>query len=93
MMFGDRVVNPVLIVIAVGGEGGNGFGNLAEQPAKHRGMVDFLPGHRDGDDLAADGIDADMQLALRSEAEGAVLFDQPFAGSAELQTGAVHEYR
>jgi hypothetical protein len=36
-------------------------------------------------------IDADMQLAPGAAAGRAVLFNQPFAGSAELQTSAVHE--
>jgi hypothetical protein len=40
MMFGDRLINPVLIVIAVSGEGRDGIGDLVEQssrqsPAKH----------------------------------------------------------
>ncbi len=91
IMFGDGLVNPVLIVIAVGGEGGNGIGNLTEQPANHRGIVDFLPGHLDRDDLAAIGIDANVQLASGPAAGRAVLFDRPFVGSAELQTSAVHE--
>jgi hypothetical protein len=54
-------------------------------------LVDFLPGHLDGDDLTGIGIDANMQLAPRSAAGRTVLFDQPFAGSAELQASAVHK--
>src|SRR5271165_4558000 len=88
---GNHLADPVLIVGAVGSEGRNGIGDPAEQRASHRGIVDILPGHLDGDDPAADGIDADMQLAPRPAAERAVLFNQPFAGSAELQAGAVHE--
>jgi hypothetical protein len=42
-------------------------------------------------DLAAGGIDADMQLPPGSATGRSVLFDQPFAGSAELQAGAVHQ--
>jgi hypothetical protein len=63
MTLRNRLADLVLIVGAVSGEGGNGIGDLVEQRASHRGIVDILPGHHDDDDLAADGIDADMQLA------------------------------
>ena len=91
MTLGNRLADLVLIVDAVGGEGSGGIGDLAQQCASHRGIIDILPGHRDGDDLAAIGIDADMQLAPRPAAGRAVLFDQPFAGAAQLQTSAIHE--
>jgi hypothetical protein len=35
-----------------------GIGDLIEKRANHRGVIDILPGHLDGDDLAAIGIDA-----------------------------------
>ena len=41
--------------------------------------------------LAAGGIDTDVQLPPGSTAGRAVLFNQPFAYSAELQAGAVHQ--
>jgi hypothetical protein len=41
MIIGDRPANPVLIVIAVGGKGSNGVGDLAEQRASRRSIVDF----------------------------------------------------
>jgi hypothetical protein len=85
MTLGNRLADLVLIVDAVGGEGSDGTGDLVEQSASHRGIVDILPGHRDGDDLAAVGVDADMQLPPRAAAGRSVLFDQPFAGSAKLQ--------
>jgi glutathione S-transferase len=91
MTLGNRLTDLVLIVGAVGREGGNGIGDLTEQRIRHRGIVDFLPGHLNGDDLAAIGIDADVQLPPRPPAGRSVLFDQPFAGSAQLQPGAVHE--
>jgi hypothetical protein len=82
----DRLADLVLIVGAVGSEESDGIDDLVEQSVSRRGIVDILPGHRDGGDLTAVGIDADMQLAPRSAAGGSVLFNQPFAGSAELQT-------
>ena len=42
---------------------GPGIGDLAEKHLNHRGVVDVLSGHLDGNDLAAIGIDADMQFA------------------------------
>jgi hypothetical protein len=50
---------------------------LVEQSVSHRDIVDILPGHRDGDDLAAGGIDADIQLPPGSTPGRSVLFDQP----------------
>src|SRR6202789_163394 len=91
MTLGNRLADLVLIVGAVGGKGRNGIGDLIEKRVNHSSIVDILPGHRDGDDLAAIGIDADMQLAPRPAAGRAVLFDQPFAGAAQLQTSAIHE--
>jgi hypothetical protein len=91
MTLSDRLADLVLIVGAVGGEGSDGIGDLFEHSVSHRGIVDILPGHRDGDDLAAVGIDADMQFAPGPAAGCAGLFDQPFARSAELQASAVHQ--
>jgi hypothetical protein len=62
MTLGNRLADLVLIVDAIGGEGSDGVGDLIEQSVSHRGIVGILSGHRDGDDLAAVGIDADMQL-------------------------------
>jgi hypothetical protein len=62
MMFGDRLINPVLIVIAVGGEGTDGIGDLVEKRINHRTIIDFFLAHFDGDDLAAGGIDAVCSL-------------------------------
>jgi hypothetical protein len=70
MTLRNRLADLVLIVGAVSGEGGNGIGDLVEQRASHRGIVDILPGHHDGDDLAADCIDADMQLRRLRQASG-----------------------
>src|ERR1700677_4403445 len=91
MTLGYRLADPVLIVIAVGGEGSDRIGNLVEKRVNHRTIIDFFLGHFDGDDLAPVGIDTDMQLPPGSAAGRAVLFNQPFAGSAELQAGAVHQ--
>ena len=90
MTLGNSLGDLILIVAAVGGEGSDWIGDLFKQSVSHRGIIDFLVGHCDGDDLAAGGVDTDMQLAPGSSAGRSVLFDQPFAGSSELQASAVH---
>src|SRR5580692_8546183 len=57
MTLGNRLADPVLIVIAVGGEGSDAIGYLVEKRANQRTIIDFFLGHFDGDDLAAVGID------------------------------------
>ncbi len=91
MMLGHRLADPVLIVIAVDGEGSDGIGDLVEQSVNHRAIIDFFLGYFDGDDLAAAGIHTDMQLSPGSAAGRAVLFNQPLAGATKLQAGAVDQ--
>src|SRR3984885_746134 len=91
MTLGNRLADPVLIITAVGGEGSDGIGDLIEKRVNHRTIIDVFPRHFDCDDLAAVGIDPDMQLPPGSATGRAVLFNQPFAGSAELQPSAVHQ--
>ena len=91
MTVGNSLCHLILIVAAVGDERSNWISELVEQSVSHRGIVDILAGHRDGDDLAAGGIDTDMQLPPGSATGRSVLFDQPFAGSAKPQAGAVHQ--
>ena len=58
MTLGNRLADPpVLIVIAVGGEGSDAIGYLVEKRVNQRTIIDFILGHLDGDDLAAVGID------------------------------------
>jgi AraC-like DNA-binding protein len=85
MTLRNSLADLILIVAAVGSEGNNWIGDLVEQSVSHRGIVGILPGHRDGDDLAAGGVNADMQLSPGSATGRSVLFDQPFAFSAEPQ--------
>jgi hypothetical protein len=44
MTLGDRLTDPVLIVIAVGDEGCDGIDDLVEQRVNHRTIIDFFPG-------------------------------------------------
>jgi hypothetical protein len=72
-MFGDRLVNPVVIVIAVCGKGSDGIRDLDEKRVNHRTIIDCCLGRFDGDDLAADRVDADMQFLPRAAARRALL--------------------
>ena len=83
-MLGDALVHFVLIIGTVSRERRDGIGDLVEQCARPRGVIDLFPGQLDREDFAALGIDADMQLTPGSAARRAVLFNQPFTGSTEL---------
>ena len=85
MMLSDRLVNAVLIVGPVSRERRDGIGDLVEQRARPRGVIDLLSGQLNRKDFAALGIDAEMQLTPGSAAGRAMLFNQPFTGAAELQ--------
>ena len=91
MAFGDSVVDLVLIIGTVAGERGERIAELVKKRPGPRAVVNFLLRQLNGDDLAAVAIDADMQLAPGAPSGGAVLLDQPFAGAAQLQPGAVDE--
>jgi hypothetical protein len=90
-MLSDALVYFVLIVCTVSRERRDGIGDLVEQRARPRSVIDLFPGQLNREDFAALGIDAEMQLTPGSAARRAVLFNQPFTGAAELQAGAVHE--
>ena len=91
MTLGHSRRNALLVVGAVGGEGGHGSRDLVEQGADLGAIVPFFVGQRRGDDLAGVGIHADVQLAPGPARLGSMLLDQPLAGPAELQAGAVHQ--
>jgi len=75
MAFGDRLVDLVLIVSAIAGEGSERTTNLVEKYAGLRAVVDLSRRQLDRNDLTAVGIDANMQLAPGSTPRGAVLLD------------------
>ena len=45
MTLGNRLADPVLIVIAIGGEGSDGIGNLVEKRVNYRIIINFFLGH------------------------------------------------
>src|ERR1700684_2952881 len=48
MTLGNRLADPVLIVITVGGEGNDGISDLVEKRVNQRTIIDFFLGHFDG---------------------------------------------
>jgi len=90
-MLGDTLVHFVLIVGTLSRERRDGIGDLVEQRARPRSVIDLFPGQFNREDFAVLGIDAEMQLTPGSAARRAVLLNQPFTGSTELQAGAVHQ--
>jgi hypothetical protein len=55
------------------------------------GVVDILVGQVKGNDLAAGGVDADVQLAPSASLRRAVFFKQPFTRAAQFQSGAIDD--
>jgi hypothetical protein len=64
---------------------------MAEQRIHLRGITSFLAGQRSGDDLAATGIQRQMQLSPTTAGSGTMLLLQlqPLARAVDLQVGAV----
>ena len=90
-VLGHIIVNPILVVGAVGNDGGERLVDLVEQRAEFGGIVDLLAGQGRGDDRAGLRIDAQVQLPPGAAALGAMLLDQPFARPAQLHAGAVDQ--
>src|SRR5918998_1216476 len=80
---------PAAVVGAVGGDRGDRAGDLIEQWADLRGIALFAGGQLGGEDLAAPGIDREMELAPRPPAAPAMPLHLPFARAVDLQAGGV----
>ncbi len=91
MARGDGGGNALLVVGTVGGERGHGSRHLIEQGADLGTVVHLLRGQHSCDDLPGVGVQADVQLAPGPARLGAVRLNQPLAGAAKLQAGAVHQ--
>ena len=87
----NLAVDAVLIVSTLGGERGHRTVYLIEQGANLRGIVDVVGGQRGRLDLPGVGVHGDVQLAPGPPCLGSVLLEQPFAGAAEFQPGAVDQ--
>lgn len=70
--------------------------DLCVDPIKQRphlrGIVCILIGQALGDDLAAVGVERQMELAPSPAQSGAVLVFQPLTGALDLQSGAVDQH-
>jgi hypothetical protein len=56
-----------------------------------RSVVDVFVGQIKCNDLAAAGVNANMQFAPGASLRGSMLFKQPFARATQLQPGAVDD--
>ena len=90
-MLGDGVVGWLAVIGAIGRELADRHIDLVEQRFHLRGVAGILVGHDMSDDLAAVGIQRQMQLSPSPPRPGAVLLFQPLAGAVDLEPGAVDE--
>ena len=72
-VFGHSIINPILVVGAVGNDGGERIVDLVEQGAEFGSIVDLLAGQGRGNDRAGLRINSKIQLAPRTAALGAML--------------------
>ena len=86
-------VDVVSVVCAVTGEGRDGTSDLVEQRTDLRAIVDVIGGQRGRHDLARVAVHAEMQLLPGPARPRAMFFDQPFAGTAQPQAGALSTSR
>ena len=88
---GDGVVHRVAVIGAVSGDLSDRHRDLVEQRIHLRGVTGVLIGHDMGYDLAAVGVQRQMQLSPSPPRPGAVLFFQPLAGAVDLEPSAIDE--
>ena len=91
MTLADLTVDIVPIVRSIASKRRNRSGNLLEQGADLRAVIDILAGQLGGDDLSRVGIDADMELSPGRTRPGGMLLDEPLTGTVELEPRAVHQ--
>jgi hypothetical protein len=75
----DGVVGWPSVIGAVGRELTDRTVDMAKQRIHLRGITNFLAGQRSGDDLAATGIQRQMQLSPTTAGSGTMLLLQPLA--------------
>lgn len=90
VLLGNAGVDAILVAPAIAGERGHRARDLGEQDANLGTVVNLLGSQRRGDDLARAGIQADVQLLPGPPRVGAVLVQQPLAGTAQAKARAVH---
>src|SRR3954470_12598257 len=85
LALGHGAVNGVAVVGAIGRDRGDGAGDLIEQRADQDGVTLLDGGQLAGKDLAAVGIDREMEFAPGPLATLAMLLGQPLARAVHLQ--------
>jgi len=90
-MIDDRVVCRVSIIGTVGCELSDRTANLVEEWRNLRDIASILIRQGMGNDLAAIGIQCQMQLSPTSARSGAMLLVQPLARAVNLPAAAVHQ--
>jgi hypothetical protein len=85
LALGDGAVHGFAVVRTVSDDRGDGAGDLLEQGADQGGITLFGGGQLGGEDLAARGIDRQVELAPGPPATLAMLLGQPLAGAVYLQ--------
>ena len=85
----DGVVGWLSVIGAVGRELSDRSVDMVEQRLHSRGIASVLAGQRLGDDVAAIGIQRQMQLSPTTAGSGTMLLFQPLAHAVDLQAGAV----
>src|SRR3954454_15465492 len=91
MALGDAGVDAGLVVRPITGERGHGPLDLTEQEIDLGAVIGVVAGQRRGHDPARVGVHAEVELSPRPARARAVLLDQPLAGPAQLQAGAVDQ--
>jgi len=89
--FGDAGINAILIIRSIAGERGQRTRDLVTQGAdlgeraREGGtVVHIFVGLRRSHDLTGVGVDAEVQRLPRPPPAGAVFFNQPLTGTAQL---------
>jgi len=90
LTLGDGAVDGLAVVGAVGDHRGECTGDLREQGSDLGSVALLVARQLAGEDLAAVGVDREMEFAPLPPAALAVLRDQPLASAVNLQALARH---
>lgn len=81
-------VDPRAVIRTIPDYNGHRLGDLIEQGADLRGIIDAAVGQRGGNNPAAARVHADVHRVPGAPLLGTMLLDQPFARPTQLQRGA-----
>ncbi len=92
LALGHGAVDRLAIVSAVRDHGAEGSGDLLQQRTDLGGVTLVVARQLAGEDLAAVGINSQMEFAPLSPATLAMLLDEPLARAVDLQPGRVDHH-